>query len=118
MIQGKIWGWTKPLIVTPLVELHQIYVKPNMQCSLHKHEHKWNAFYVMEGMLKIVVEKNDYDLTDITQLKSNELTSVPPGEFHKFQTADLPCYALELYYLEPIGPDIIRKSVGSVIDSN
>jgi len=116
MIQGKIWGWTKPLIVTPLVELHEIWVEPNMQCSLHKHEHKWNAFYVIEGMLKICVEKNDYQLTDLTVLTDNQLTSVPPNEFHQFQTGDQTCHALELYYLEPISQDIIRKTVGSALE--
>lgn len=118
---GKVWGSTKPLLVTPLIEVHEILVKPGTQCSLHKHEHKWNAFYVISGGLEIHVKKNDYDLVDITSLTASGFTTVKPGEFHKFVCSNKLIgltRALEIYYLSPITEDIIRETVGGQIKNN
>jgi mannose-6-phosphate isomerase-like protein (cupin superfamily) len=114
-LQGKVWGETKELLNTPLIEVHEIWIKPNMQCSMHKHEFKWNMFYVMEGQLAIDVQKNDYDLQDTTILDDGQWCSVRPNEFHRFRTLDVPVRALEIYYLEPLCADIVRKDVGGFI---
>jgi len=112
MIQGKIWGTTESLLVTPMIELHRIYVEPDMKCSEHKHEFKWNAFYCVSGSIDIHVKKNDYDLTDVTSLHPGEFTTVRPNEFHWFQTTDSNAEVLEIYYVEPISSDIVRRTVG------
>ena len=57
MKSGKVWGQTEELLVTPLIEIHRIHIKPGMVCSMHKHEYKWNLFYVVSGELAIDVEK-------------------------------------------------------------
>ena len=110
-ITGKVWGDTSVLIQTPLVELHKINIKAGYRCSEHKHEHKWNGFYVISGVLEIHVAKNNYDLTDITTLRAGDFTTVCPGEFHWFNCVE-DCVALELYYPEAISEDIVRRSVG------
>ena len=110
-ITGKVWGDTSVLIQTPLVELHKINIKSGYRCSEHKHEHKWNGFYVISGVLEIHVAKNNYDLTDITTLRAGDFTTVRPGEFHWFNCVE-DCVALELYYPEAISEDIVRRSVG------
>ena len=66
MIYGKVWGSTEPLLVTPFIELHRITTLPGYKCSEHKHEHKWNGFYCISGLMDINVRKNDYDLIDTT----------------------------------------------------
>lgn len=114
MKAGKIWGTTEQLLVTPLIELHRIHINPEMVCSMHKHQYKWNLFYVIEGKLAIDVEKNNYDLTDTTILEAGEWTSVPPNEYHRFRSLDVPVVALEVYYLEPLATDIVRKNVGGI----
>jgi mannose-6-phosphate isomerase-like protein (cupin superfamily) len=106
---GKRWGETCPLIQTPLVEVHRITAKAGMSCSTHKHEFKFNAFYVISGTLRIEVEKNDYPLTDTTTLEAGDLTTVRPNEFHRF-VAETDVEALEIYYLAPIGDDIVRRA--------
>jgi mannose-6-phosphate isomerase-like protein (cupin superfamily) len=112
--KGKIWGKTTLLLQTPQIEIHRISILPNSACSLHCHEHKWNAFYVMAGEMAIEVHKNDYNLIDLTELKKEEFTTVPPNEYHRFLTGESGAEALEIYYLEGINPnDIIRKNVGS-----
>ena len=114
-ITGKVWGDTSVLIQTPLVELHKINIKAGYRCSEHKHEHKWNGFYVMSGELEIHVRKNDSSLTDVTTLRAGDFTTVRPGEYHWFQCVD-DCNALELYYPETLSEDIVRKSVGGKAD--
>ena len=114
MKQGKVWGQTESLLVTPMIEVHRINVEPGMKCSIHMHEHKWNMFYCISGAIDIHVQKNDYDLTDVTELFQGQHTSVKPNEFHRFFTKDEPVEALEVYYLNSISEDIVRKTVGGV----
>ena len=106
---GKAWGLTLPCIVTPLIELRRIYVKPNMHCSLHVHERKWNAFIVTRGIMHIDVHKSDYNPTT---LGPGGVTTVAPGEKHQFRTGPEGAEVYELYYLEPLGPDIKRDCEG------
>jgi len=112
-ITGKVWGDTSAIIQTPLVELHRINIKAGYKCSEHKHEHKWNGFYVISGTLEIHVRKNNYDLTDVTVLRAGDFTTVRPGEYHWFSSIT-DCVALELYYPETLSEDIVRKSVGGI----
>lgn len=110
-IQGKVWGTTELIFKNPVLEFHRINVKAGYKCSLHKHEHKWNGFYVVSGTLEIHVQKNDYALTDVTVLKAGDFTTVKPGEYHQFVcTAD--CHAFELYWPELLSTDIKRKDHG------
>lgn len=112
MKSGKVWGTTELLLKTPFIEIHRLAILPNMRCSLHKHEYKANAFYVQTGRLYIEVRKNDYALTDTTELGPGELMVAKPNEFHRFVTKDEGMTGIEIYYPEPISEDIIRADVG------
>ena len=57
--QGKIWGETSPIFNKNNVEIHRIEIKKGGYCSKHKHEHKFNAFFVEKGKLQISVWKNN-----------------------------------------------------------
>ncbi len=117
MLQGKIWGSTELLLCNPMIELHRIKIKPGMQCSTHKHEHKWNGFYCIQGAINIVVIKKDYNLIDTTRLQCGDFTAVKPGEFHHFETLKgVSAVVLEIYWLEGISEDIIRENCGGLID--
>jgi mannose-6-phosphate isomerase-like protein (cupin superfamily) len=111
MKQGKIWGKTECLLQNSFVEFHRIDINQGTQCSMHKHEHKWNAFYVVSGELDIEVRKNNYDLTDTTKLMDGDFTTVTPGEYHRF-VAHTDVVAFEIYYPEGLTEDIVRESVG------
>lgn len=115
MKNGKVWGNTQQLLSTPLFSLHLLHIKPKHQCSLHVHRRKSNGFIVQSGRLFIDVVKNDYPLTDTTELGPGEFMTVPPGEHHRFRTGDEPCTAWEFYYLEPLADDIDRKDHGGEI---
>lgn len=112
MKRGKAWGATEILLQRPTIEVHRMQIAPNTRCSMHKHEHKWNAFLVLSGRLKIIVRKNDYALTDETILLPGEMMEVAPGEFHRFEAGGEPVDAIEFYYLEPLSEDIVREDCG------
>ena len=111
MKSGKVWGETELILQTPFIEFHRIWVHSGGYCSTHKHDYKWNLFYVISGELEIQIHKRDYPLIDKTILGPREWTTVKPGEFHSFQAKE-DTMALELYYPEPLSDDIIRKTVG------
>ena len=124
---GKVWGETRPLLVTPTVEIHRIDATGGFRCSEHLHRFKWNGFYCVRGELWIHVRKNDYDLVDITKLYPGEFTTVAPNEYHWFSVPKSEIYddndeliyessvrALEIYYPQHISEDIIRKTVGGL----
>ena|SRR3990167_4252225 len=116
MLSGKIWGTTTLLLRTPLIEMHRLDVLGNAHCSMHKHDKKWNAFVVISGTLTIEVEKAAYNLVDKTVLYAGELTTVQPGEFHRFVTGPFSAVALEIYYPESLSDDdIVRRDCGGLI---
>jgi mannose-6-phosphate isomerase-like protein (cupin superfamily) len=115
MKQGKVWGSTELLLNNGLIEIHRIQINPNSFCSLHRHNFKNNAFYVISGTLYLEVHKKDYNLTDITTLKQGQISNIEPGEYHKFFTKEEPVECLEVYFLNPIKTDIERLDVGGKI---
>lgn len=110
-IQGKVWGKTQELFFKNNVEIHRIETKKGGFCSKHKHEHKFNAFFVESGKLKIKIWKNDYNLIDETIISSGEMTVVKPGEYHIFESLE-DTIAFEIYWVELERNDINRESVG------
>ena len=82
---GKIWGQTELIEANGSCEFHRIDFVKGGTCSKHKHEYKWNGFYVMSGEMKIRVWQKDYDLVDETILKAGDYTAVKPGLYHSFE---------------------------------
>ena len=85
MKSGKVWGETELVLQTPFIEFHRIWVHQGGFCSLHKHEFKWNMFYVTSGELAIHIHKSDYELIDTTVLGPRQWTTVKPGEYHSLK---------------------------------
>ena len=46
-VAGKIWGQTELILANSSCEFHRIDFVKGGVCSKHKHEWKWNGFYVM-----------------------------------------------------------------------
>lgn len=117
MIAGKVWGKTELVYNNPIVEFHRIEVNAGYECSTHKHEHKWNGFFVESGTLEIHTVKNNYNLVDITTLHAGDFAVVKPGEFHKFVCRE-DCIAFELYWPELLSEDIVRQNTGGPIGNS
>lgn len=111
MKQGKIWGFTEAIFQKHNFEIHRIEIKQGGFCSTHKHNNKFNAFYMESGSLKINVEQKAYELTDETIIETGDLTVVKPGLYHSFEAlTDCICY--EIYWTELDHEDIERRTVG------
>ncbi|MHA1469203.1 MAG: hypothetical protein ACTSSP_01435 [Candidatus Asgardarchaeia archaeon] len=110
-ISGKIWGSTSKIFDKNNVEIHRIEGKKNHHCSKHKHDHKFNMFFLEKGEIRISIWKNDYNLVDKTILKAGQSCIVSPGEYHKF-TVLKDSVAYEVYWVELDSKDIVRDSVG------
>lgn len=110
-IQGKVWGSTSELFNKNNVEIHRIEANKGGYCSVHKHEHKYNLFFVEKGELLVKVWKNDYNLIDDTFIQTGEMTIVKPGEFHQFEALE-DTIAYEIYWTEISSDDIVRKNCG------
>ena len=111
--QGKVWGCTSEIFNKNNVEVHRIVGNAGSHCSQHKHDHKFNMFFVESGALVIKRWKSDYDLVDETHLGSGSSCVVPPGEYHQFLVME-DCVAYEFYWVEIDSKDIVRESVGGV----
>lgn len=108
---GKVWGETSLIHANGALEFHRIEAKAQTHCSKHKHQFKWNGFYVETGHLVIRVWQEDYDLCDVTHLKPGDFMQVKPGLYHSFEAlADT--VAFELYWAEFDHNDIVRETVG------
>jgi len=111
MKAGKIWGQTELLEANGVLEFHRINAAAGGVCSKHKHEFKWNGFFVESGRLIIRVWKGNY--VDETVLTAGQYTKVAPGEFHQFEAVE-DTVAFELYWAEFDHNDIERETVGKL----
>ena len=114
---GKVWGQTELVEANGVLEFHRIDIAAGGTCSKHKHNNKWNGFFVESGSLLIRVWKNNYVLIDETTLEAGQYTKVAPGEYHQFEAlADT--VAFELYWAEFDNDDIHRESVGHLLPNS
>ena len=110
-IQGKVWGLTQEVFKNNNFEIHRIEIKKGGYCSKHIHIHKFNAFYIEKGKLKISIYQTDYDLVDDTIANTGDLSIVKPGKYHEFEALeDTICY--EIYWVELDHSDINRETIG------
>ena len=114
---GKIWGQTELVHANGVLEFHRIDFKAGGVCSKHKHQFKWNGFYVVSGKMKIKVWQKDYDLIDETILGPGDFTRVKPGLMHSFEGLE-DGMAFELYWAEFNHDDIQRETVGHFKSGN
>jgi len=113
-IQGKIWGCTSTIFNNCNVQINRIVGIKGGHCSKHKHDHKFNLFYIEKGRLSIKVWKRDYSLVDETILGPQESTVVKPGEYHRFEVLEDDTVAFEIYWTELDDGDISREDHGGV----
>ncbi len=115
MLSGKIWGSTRIVLKTPTLEVHYLEIIPHAFCSTHLHRLKSNSFFCIKGTLRIEVFKNNYPLMDTTVLGPGDATTVPPNEYHRFVSGNETVEALEIYHIEPLSDDIVRKDHGGIL---
>ena len=117
MKAGKIWGQTELIHANGVLEFHRIEYKKDVACSKHKHEFKWNGFFVESGKMMVKVWQKDYDLVDETILNAGDFMRVKPGVFHQFIGME-DGVAFELYWAEFDHNDIKRETVGQQVNED
>ena len=115
MKAGKIWGQTELIHANGVLEFHRIEYKKDVACSKHKHEFKWNGFFVESGKMMVKVWQKDYDLVDETILNAGDFMRVKPGVYHQFIGME-DGVAFELYWAEFDHNDIKRETVGQHVN--
>ena len=113
-IAGKIWGQTELIHKNGVLEFHRIDYKAGYKCSEHKHNFKWNGFFVESGKMLIRVWQDDQSLIDETILEAGDFTMIKPGKFHQFEGLE-DGIAFELYWAEFNHDDINRRTSGKKI---
>lgn len=116
---GKIWGKTELIHANGVLEFHRIEYKKNVACSKHKHDYKWNGFFIESGemMVRVWQQGSQQGLIDETILKAGDFTRVKPGLYHEFIGLE-DGVAFELYWAEFNHNDIKRRTSGTAVDGN
>lgn len=111
---GKIWGQTELIHSNSILEFHRIEFKAGHKCSEHKHNNKWNGFFVESGKMLIRVWEEEQGLIDETILGKGDFTLVKPGKFHQFEGIE-DGVAFEIYWAEFNPDDIFRRTSGEKV---
>ncbi len=107
----KTWGEKWVVFANDLCEVSILYLKDNQRCSWHKHQCKYNQFFVIAGDLWIKMEDGTAHLT------KGQIFTTRPGEWHEFQTHDGRCVVQEIMYVKYDSEDIERDKVGGPMEN-
>lgn len=97
----KPWGNTTQVASNPFCEVHHITVRGGLRCSVHRHRHKANLFYVFHGELEIVVMDPSTQAVTTVILTAGKSYTVEPNTWHQFRAGGDGVEALEVYF--PVG---------------
>jgi mannose-6-phosphate isomerase-like protein (cupin superfamily) len=106
----KSWGEKWNLIKSDSSEVSFLDLKSWQRCSWHRHQCKFNLFFVIDGEIFI---KTDSGLSKVAK---NEIFTTRPGEWHEFQTHELPARIIEVMYVQYQAEDIERKELGGGLE--
>ena len=117
--ETKVWGETALVLQQPLFSVHHLRIRPHAWCSIHRHEHRINAFHVISGRLEVTLWQSTFGLgetlspSETVCLLAGEGMRVPPRYWHRFATKDQPAEVLEIYFpVTPTDADIERRTEG------
>ena len=108
-VQGKIWGTTQCIFRHNNVEMHRIRVDAGGFCSEHRHNHKWNRFFIISGKIKITIFRENGQ--DETVLTDGQCTDAYPDGYHVFEALE-DTDAIEIYWVTLDPDDIERRTTG------
>lgn len=108
--QGKTWGHTTEFFRNAIVSAHHLEIEQGGFCSEHRHEHKFNLFYVISGKLELTIWREE-DIMDVTVVGAGQASAIPPGFWHKFKALTrVDC--IEIYQVLLLDPDMERRIQG------
>lgn len=107
----KSWGVKTTLFRNDLCEVSLLDLNGGQRCSWHRHQAKWNQFYVVSGSLQIVTEEGT------ATVATGQIFTTNPTQWHEFRTPDGPALVQEIMYVRYDSEDIERKTKGGSIES-
>lgn len=113
-IEHKLWGYTSRLFCKNNVEIHRIVGKLGGYCSKHKHINKFNLFFVESG--KLLVKTWENDVMSSVILDYGQSYVILPNKYHMFEVLLDQTVAYEVYWTELDTTDIVRETVGGVVE--
>ena len=108
----KTWGEKSNIFENDLCEVSVLYLEPMQRCSWHRHETKYNLFYVLQGKLVLRLEDG------FTEVFPGQIFTTVPGEFHEFQTRELKTVCIEVMFVQYRREDIHRTIVGGPLNGD
>jgi len=106
----KTWGQKWAIFKNDTCETSVLYLNPGQRCSWHKHQSKYNMFFVVAGDINV---KHEWGTTHVAQ---GQTFTTAPGEWHEFQTINVPATIIEVMYVQYNDDDIERKTLGGPIE--
>ena len=89
-----------------------LYLDPNKRCSWHYHNHSYNQFYVISGILEIKTDIGPDNQRNFTTITAGQSFTVPPKVTHEFRTKGEKTVVEEIAYVEFDKNDIHREMLG------
>ena len=105
----KTWGEKNNIFQNSLCETSVLYLEPWKRCSWHRHQAKFNLFYVLKGILVMKLEDGE------TEVLPGQIFTTRPGEWHEFQTRELDTIIIEVMFVNYDENDIERQEIGGDI---
>lgn len=106
----KTWGSKTNTHKNDLCEISILDLSPNQRCSWHRHQQKFNQFYVIRGEVFIKTEWGT------ERVGEGQVFTTRPGEWHEFQTHSTPCLLQEVMYVQYSAEDIERQTLGGPLN--
>lgn len=106
----KTWGEKWNIFQSDLDEVSYLDLRSWQRCSWHRHQAKYNLFFVVEG--EIWIKTTD----GISHVRKNEIFTTRPGEWHEFQTHEHPARIIEVMYVKYAAEDIERTEIGGALE--
>ncbi len=107
----KTWGEKWNFFQNDLCEVSYLDLRSNQRCSWHRHQEKYNLFFVLTGILYL---KTEWGVAEVQQ---GEIFTTRPGEWHEFQTHEKGCTLIEVMYVVYNSEDIERKTLGGPLEN-
>ena len=109
MFKQKAWGSDRCIKSNGCLALHRIEIDAGGFCSRHRHEHKWNGFFLESGKMTLMVWRESQPT--VIELSAGDYAEVEPGCLHQFTCAGK-VVAYEMYWTQLDAFDIVRESTG------
>jgi cytidyltransferase-like protein len=112
------WGYWRVLDNKDTVKAKELVIYPGQSLSDQKHFHRNEHWYVLEGMLKIDIERGDIIQTNTGRdetiiLKQHQTYIINREDWHRaYNPYDKPCHILEIQYGNKcVEEDIERRTI-------